>query len=207
MTRWIRTSMLLFALFAPGAYGQEVVRQDELLASDRPEAWALRRSAATTLMTAFGETPALDKWQWLLAVDAGDIPRLDTEEQRVGLNGQKIEDLNKSPVFARLRASVGLPAGWVGELGYTPPLVINGAQARDLFDLAIGHRLITLGDLTLSIRAFGQHGGVQGDITCPASLAGVNELERNPYGCRAPSNDRVKLNDYGIDLTAGLDSV
>ena len=62
-------------------------------------------------------------------------------------------------------ASVGLPAGWVGELGYTPPLSINGAKAHDLFDLAIGHRLVTHGNLTLSLRAFGQHGSVQGDIT------------------------------------------
>ena len=204
MARLTWTSMLLLALFAPVANGQEVVHQDELLPSDRPEAWALQRSAATTLMTAFGETPALDRWHWLLSVDGGSIPRLSTEERRVGFNGEKIEDLNKSPAFARVRASVGLPAGWVGELGYTPPLSINGAKAHDLFDLAIGHRLVTHGNLTLSLRAFGQHGSVQGDITCPASLVGISDLELNPYGCQAPSKDRVTLNDYGIDLTAGL---
>lgn len=206
MARLTWTSMLLLGLSSTSAHAQEVVRQDELLRADRPEAWALRRSAATTLMTAFGETPALDRWQWQLAADAGAIPRLGTDERRVGFNGEKIEDLNKSPVFARLRASVGLPAGWVGELGYTPPVAINGAKSRDLVDLAIGHRIVTRGNLTLSLRAFGQHGGVQGDITCPASLAGVSDLDRNPYGCQAPSSDRVSLNDYGIDLTAGLNS-
>lgn len=204
MARLTWTSMLLLALSATCAHGQEVVHQDELLNPDRPEAWALRRSAATTLMTAFGETPELGRWHWLFAVDAGDIPRLSTEEQRVGFNGEKIEDLNKSPVFARLRASVGLPGGWVGELGYTPPVGINGAKASNLFDLAIGHRIMTRGNVTLSVRAFGQHGSIHGDITCPASLAGVSDLEQNPYGCQAPSNDRVTLNDYGLDLTAGL---
>jgi hypothetical protein len=204
MARMTWTSMLLLLLSATGARGQEVVRQDELLGPDRPEAWAMRRSAATTLMTAFGELPALGRGQWQVAVDVGAIPHLSTEERRVGFNGEKIEDLNKSPVFARLRASVGLPAGWVGELGYTPPLTINGAKAHDLFDLAIGHRLVTHGNLSLSLRAFGQHGSVHGDITCPASLAGVTDLDSNPYGCQARSNDEVTLNDYGIDLTGGL---
>jgi len=206
MARLTWTSILLLALFAPVAHGQEVVHQDELLPADRPEAWALQRSAATTLMTAFGETPLLDRWHWLLSVDGGNIPRLSTEERRVGFNGEKIEDLNKSPAFARLRASVGLPAGWVGELGYTPPVGINGAKARNLFDLAIGHRLITHGNLTLSLRAFGQHGSVHGDITCPASLVGISDLDLNPYGCQAPSKDEVTLNDYGIDLTGGLNT-
>jgi len=204
MARLTWTPIFLLALFAPVAHGQEVVHQDELLPPDRPEAWALQRSAATTLMTAFGEAPVLDRWHWLLSIDGGNIPRLSTEERRVGFNGEKIEDLNKSPVFARLRASIGLPGGWVGELGYTPPVGINGAKAHDLFDLAIGHRLVTHGNLTLSMRAFGQHGSVQGDITCPASLVGISDFELNPYGCQAPSNDRVTLNDYGIDLTAGL---
>jgi hypothetical protein len=206
MARLTWTSMLLLLLSATGAQGQEVVRQDEVLGPDRPEAWAMQRSVATTLMTAFGEIPALDRWRWQLAVDVGAIPHLSTEERRVGFNGEKIEDLNKSPAFARLRASIGLPAGWVGELGYTPPLAINGAKAHDLFDLAIGHRLVTHGNLTLSLRAFGQHGSVHGDITCPASLAGVSDLDSNPYGCQARSNDEVTLNDYGIDLTGGLTS-
>ncbi len=203
---WLQTVALGWIATCGHAFAQQVVRQDERLVSDRPEAWAMRRSAATTLMTSFGETPVLAPGQWSLAIDLGQVPRLDTEERRVGFNGQKIEDLNKSPVFGRARALVGLPAGWVAEVGYTPPVTIRGAKARDLVAVAIGRRVVARGEFTLSARVFGQHGAVQGDITCPQSLAGIVDIERNPYGCQAASKDRVTLNDYGVDMTAGVDA-
>ena len=186
-----------------GVLSENVLRQDELLASDRPEAWAMNYFAASSLMTAFGETPALRPYQWQAAVELGYIPRLSEEQQRVGFNAFKREDLNKSPVFGRLRMSLGLPAGWIAELAYTPPVTIDGTRPRDLIALALGHRLIEHGAYTLSARAFGQHGGAQGDITCPAELAGVEDSERNPYGCQAASDDHVTLNYYGVDLVSG----
>lgn len=199
--RWL--SMVSLCLATQLVHAQAVVRQDELLASDRPEAWAMNRVAASSLMTAFGEIPALEPWQWGLALEAGEVPRLSAVQRRVGFNGDKFEDLNKSPVFGRLRLRLGLPAGWIAELGYTPPLAINGARPRDLVALAFGHRLIERGGFSLSARAFGQHGGVEGDITCPAGLVGVADIEQNPYGCQAASNDRISVNDYGVDLTSG----
>jgi hypothetical protein len=56
---------------------------------------------------------------------------------------------------------------------------------------------------TLSMRAVGQVGEVQGDITCPARLAGVTDPAQNRYGCLAPSNDTFTTNYYGIDATLG----
>ena len=44
---------------------------------------------------------------------------------------------------------------------------------------------------------------MQGDITCPARLAGISDLQQNPFGCRAPSNDRFTLNYYAMELTSG----
>jgi hypothetical protein len=185
---------------------QTVVRNDEHLASDRPEAWAMNYFAASTLMTGFGATPALAAGRWSVDAIAGHIPRLGAAQQRIGFNGVKVEDLNKSPVFGRLRVMLGLPGDWVVELGYTPPLTINGAQPRDLVALAIGRRVFERDRFSLSLRAFGQHGHVRGDITCPARLAGVNDLLQNPYGCQAPSGDRIALNDYGIEATAAWTS-
>ena len=195
--------ILSLGLGAQSLSAQGVVRRDELLASDRPEAWAMQRVAAVTLLTGFGETPAMTPGQWLVALDLGEVPRLSTAQRRVGFNGEKIEDLNKTPVFGRLRLSLGLPAGWVAELGYTPPLASNGARPRNLVALSLGHRMIERGRFTLSGRIFGQHGAVEGDLTCPAELVGVGDLERNPYGCQAASDDRIALNDYGVDLTSG----
>jgi hypothetical protein len=187
-------------LAATGAAAQLVVHNDEDLSSDRPEAWAMNYMAASSIMTAFGQTPALGVWDWAVALDAAQIPRLSAAQQRVGFNGTKEEDLNKSPVFGRARLLLGLPGDWVAELGYTPPLKINGVQPRDLVDIAIGRRLFESDGFTFSGRIFGQHGRAVGDVTCPARIAGVGDPHVNPFGCQAPSNDQVTLNYYGFEL-------
>lgn len=199
-----RQLVLVCLLFcSQSSWAQSIFRQDEILAGDRPEAWAMNYLAATTLMTAFGETSTLAPRQWEIAVELSHVPRLSQAQQRVGFAGSKHEDLNKSPIFGRLRLTFGLPAGWVGELGYTPQVTIDGMRPRDLFAIAIGHRLLDRGRYTLSVRVFGQHGGAQGDITCPTELAGVEDSVRNPYGCQAASSDAVTLNYYGVDFVSG----
>lgn len=180
---------------------QDVFADRELLASERPEAWAMNYFTATTFMTAFGETPALQSGQWDLALEFGHIPHLDESQRTVGFNGFKNEDLNKSPVFGRARVTVGLPGRWVAELGYTPSVTIDGLQAHDLFALAFARRWIDRDRFTLSARVFGQHGSATGDITCPGELAGDPDPLRNPYGCEAASRDAIRLRYYGVDIT------
>ena len=68
--------------------------------------------AASSLMTSFGESPELRPGRWSVAAELGHIPRLSDAQRRVGFNGFKTEDLNKSPVFGRLRLWLGLPAGF-----------------------------------------------------------------------------------------------
>ena len=199
---WLSSLLLL----GQAAAAQTVVENNQSLASDSPEAWAMRYFAGTTLMTSFGETAKVAPWRWNAALDVGSIPRLSDAQQRVGFGGFKSEDLNKSPVFGRLRLGLGLPDEWVAELGYTPPLEIDGSRARNLVALAIGRRLLESDAITLSVRAIGQVGAVQGDITCPARLAGVTDPGRNPYGCQAPSQDRFTTNYFGIDATLGGDA-
>ena len=195
--------ILVFA--ARCAFAQPVpsVHQDENLASDRPEAWAMSYFAASTLMTAFGELPALAPGQWALEAELGLIPHLSDTEQQIGFRGFKKEDLNRSPAFGRLRARVGLPAGWIAELGYTPPLTIDGTRPRDLVSAALGRTFVERERWTLGARIFGQHGRIEGDITCPAKLAGVPDRNDNPSGCQAPSDDRFDLDYYGADVVAG----
>lgn len=201
-------SFLLPALLLSGlstiASAQTVHRGNEQLDPDRPEAWAMHYFTATSFMTGFGQTPTLPPGQWVAAVELGHIPSLSDQQQQVGFSGSKSEDLNKSPVIGRLRGLLGLPGGWVAELGYTPPVEIGGARPRALVAAAIGRLLLERGDFSLSARLFGQHGSVSGDITCPAELAGVEDGTINPYGCRAPSDDRLRLNYYGLELTPAL---
>lgn len=194
----------LVALLLAGAFGaqaQVLIEGRERLADDRPEAWAMNRASAASVMTAFGDaTP--DPWRWRLAGELAQVPHLDAGQRRVGFNGNKSEDLNKSPVFGRLRLLVGLPRGWSAELAWTPPVRHDGARAEDLFAVAMGRRWAIGGSSALTARVFGQHGRIEGDITCPARLAGIDDFAVNPYGCQAPSRDRVALNHYGLDLTA-----
>lgn len=187
-----------------GVAAQTVVDADERLATDRPEAWAMNYYTATSFMTGFGETPALRPGQWAAAIEGGHIPRLSDEQRQVGFIGSKQEDLNRSPVIGRLRVLLGLADGWVAELGWTPPLELDDARARDLVAVAFGRRLLERGDFSLSARVFGQHGSVSGDITCPADVAAIPPGPGNTYGCRAPSDDRLQLNYYGIELTPVL---
>jgi hypothetical protein len=184
------------------AGAQPVVHNDENLDPHRPEAWAMNYVGASTLMTAFGATPALAPWSWGAALDLGYIPRLSEAQQRVGFNGIKQEDLNRSPVFGRLRLILGLPGEFVAELGYTPPLSIDGTQPLDLVALSIGHRLFENDSFSLSMQVFGQHGRAQGDITCPARIAGIPDRDQNPFNCMAPSNDHIKLNYWGVEVTS-----
>jgi hypothetical protein len=196
---WLPALLLL----ADGAVGQTVIRDDRTVASDSPEGWAMRYFAGTTLMTSFGETEKLAPWRWSAAAELGSIPHLGDAQQHVGFGGSKKEDLNKSPVFGRLRLALGLPGEWVAEFGYTPPLQLAGSRARTVFAGAIGRRFIESEPFSLSVRALGQLGKVDGDITCPRRSSGEFDSLTNPFGCLVPSQDTFTTNYYGVDATVG----
>lgn len=197
-----RASLLLWLAWAATAGAQTVVRDEEILASDRPEAWAMNYVTAASLMTSGGAAPGPGAWR--VAGDLRHVPTLSRAQQQVGFGGAKAEDLNKSPVFGRLRIARGFADGWHLELGYTPPLRIDGVRVRDLFALAVGKQWMLPRAATLSLRAFGQHGSAHGDITCPAEVAGPFDAEANPFGCVAPSSDRIALNHYGVQGAAAI---
>lgn len=201
----LRTACLLACVAAAplaAAHDHFVIHNDEILEPERPEAWAMRYMTAATLMTSFGPVPALASGEWQVAGELGEIPHLDADQTAVGFNGIKGEDLNKSPITGRLRGWIGLPGGFVAELGWTPPVEIDGAKPRDLFSAAIGRRFVDAHGYTVSARMFGQHGAATGDITCPSDLVDVTDPDANPYGCvQRPSSDTLEMNYYGFDAT------
>jgi hypothetical protein len=207
VSKFARGCLPLLALcWAMPLHAQQVIADDELLESDRPEAWAMHYMTASTLMTSFGPVPALRPGGWQVAAELGEIPHLDHRQTVVGFNGTKPEDLNKSPVTGRVRGWLGLPAGFVAELAWTPPVEIDGAKPRDLWAAAIGRRVFDADGIVVSLRAFGQHGAATGDITCPDDLAGIQDFTINPYGCDAASSDTLSMNYYGLEATAALET-
>jgi hypothetical protein len=196
-----RTALALFCGFALAApvQAQLIDNSRERVALDTPEGWAMAWVTASSLMTGFGGTPTLAPGALSLSAELGSIPTLSEAQQRVGFGGLKDEDLNKSPLFGRLRAGLGLPAGWVLELGWTPPLKIDGARARELFALGLSRPLLERERWRLSLRAHGQYGQVQGDITCPRRLAGNPDRSINRYGCIEPSDDRIRMRYHALE--------
>ncbi|MBD8524907.1 hypothetical protein [Pseudomarimonas arenosa] len=197
---WITGTWLLLTSPVLPAQSLPVSEGVDRVGVHSEEGWAVRYVGASSLMTGFGALPELAPGEWLLAGELGHIPSLSARQQEVGLGGIKQEDLNKSPIFGRVRGWMGLPGGWVAELGYTPPLEIDGAKPVDLFAAAVGKRFSVGERAALSLRALGQHGAARGDITCSDHLVG-RDVEANPFRCARPSDDRIALSYYGLEAT------
>lgn len=176
----------------------------QALAFDRPESWAMARAASANLFTGFGPSPTTGLGDFSAGLEAGNIPSLSAADRMVGFNGTAEEDLNKVPVLIRPRIGIGLPASLTLEAGYIPPISMNGARSS-LFAAALGRPLVDMGIFRLSLRAFGQTGYILGDFTCPASAVYAgNDMTANPFGCHETSDDRVSINDAGLEVGAAL---
>ncbi|HRQ66346.1 MAG TPA: hypothetical protein PKZ76_16030 [Xanthomonadaceae bacterium] len=193
--------LLLWAgLVGPVAAQVEVgVRED--LAFDRPEAWAMAYLGAASLFAGLGPAEAIEAGTVRLGAEFGHIPHVSTERRRVGFDGLKLEDLNKTPVFGALRLQLGLPADFALELGWTPPVEIGGARPIGMHGIALERPLWQSEHWTLGARIYHQRGRVRGDITCDrATAAQPIGSPGNPFGCRAPSRDVFHLRQHGAEL-------
>jgi hypothetical protein len=190
---------LLAALAAP-AFPQILLDSTEDLAWNRPEAWAMKYFTAVSMMSDLGSSTELDRGAVSIAFEAGWVPSLSEEERRVGFIGSKVEDLNRTSVFGRLRTGYGLPAGWTITVGYVPPLEVEGVTP-EIFTLALGRAVLTRASWTLSSRVTAQVGELAGDLTCPADIVGSSDPAVNPDNCLEPSADEVTMDYTGIELT------
>jgi hypothetical protein len=139
-----------------------------------------------------------------LGLELGWIPELDRSQRRVGFEGTALEDLNKTPLLGRPRLLVGLPAGISAEVGWVPPVELNGGKAN-LIAAALERPFLESEPLTLGVRLYGQIGHATGDFTCSKAVAAQPPgSPGNPLGCNEPSRDTSTLNDAGAALTAGV---
>ena len=198
--------VLAFALLlvAWPASSQEIFAPVQELDFEDPEAWAMTFFTSATLQTGLGTVPERRRGEVTLGLELLTIPHLDTEQRTVGFGGFKEEDLNRSPVWARLRAEFGLGGGWGAVLGWAPPVELDGIKAS-LVSLAIEKSIMRRGPWTVGLRLYGQIGSAEGDLTC---TEGGDELfppgsAMNPFGCEAPSEDEIEMHYMGAELVAG----
>ena len=104
-------------------------------------------------------------------------------------------------MWGRLRARIGLPHRFALTLGWMPPAEIDGLEAN-LLSLGIEKVLLERDQWSLGLRAYGQVGETDGDITCKE---GEDETfppgsDENPFGCLAPSADEVTMEYLGLEV-------
>lgn len=195
----IATALALLA-GAAGAGAQLRLDTREELARSRPEAWAQRWFAAALAPSGFGPAEA-GRWRELdLAIDLASLPTLTREQRTVGFGGTKLEDLNRSPLVARPRARIGLPAGFALDASWLPPVEIDGARGN-LFALGLSRPLLEREGWRLTSRLWLQTGALEGDFVCPRAAAEAgDDAEANPYACAEASEDRMELDQAGLEL-------
>jgi hypothetical protein len=195
-------AVLLAAL--PAAAQPPVLRNDEELAFDRPEAWAMQYFTSVSFLGGFGPPERRRPGSVELDLELGWIPELDEEEREVGFAGTKAEDVNKAPVFVRPRVVVGLPRGFSLTAGYVPPVEVFDVEAH-LFALSLGRPLVETATWRLGARIHAQGGTVTSDITCPDEVVGSDDPRVNPSGCGEPSSDEITMRYAGFELAAARD--
>jgi hypothetical protein len=199
-----RTALLVLCLAGPSAaHAQPAVEDREALAFDRPESWAMKYFTSVSLPTGMGIPERLGNGRIALGFEGGLVPQLSDSQRRVGFDGTKLENVNKTRLIGRVRAKVGLPADFSLELAYVPPVSVGGARPN-IFGAAVGRPFALSPRWQLGLRAFGQAGTLQADITCSVGEAAAgSDVARNPFGCEAPSKDVLSQRLVGFEVTAG----
>jgi hypothetical protein len=199
-----RIAFLVLSLIGPSAaHAQPAVEDREALAFDRPESWAMRYFTSVSLPTGMGVPERLGRGRIELGFEGGFVPQLSDAQRRVGFDGTKLEDVNKTRLIGRLRAKVGLPANYSLELAYVPPVSVAGATPN-IFGAAVSRPFALSPRWQLGLRTYAQAGTLRADITCSrAETAAGADLARNPFGCETPSNDVLKQRLVGFEVTAG----
>ena len=199
MTRKLSTALALaLALFSGRAFAQPLIEATEELEFDEPESWAMKYYASLALLTGMGVPEAMGAGKIDLGFEGGLVPQLSEEQRRVGFGGVKVEDLNRTPFFGRIRGRVGLSETTSLELAYLPPIEIDGTKPH-MFSVAVGRPFDVGGSWKMGLRGYGHFGSIEGDITCSSE-----ELDGpNPYDCVAPSNDDLSQRAYGVEITTG----
>ena len=167
---------------------------------ERPEGWAMAFTTASSLNLGQSTPQKISPGELILSAELSSIPSLSKEQQKVGFNGLKDEDLNKSPIFGRMRISYGLPWDTTAEISWTPPFEIDGAKPENLWGLAFSRPFIELEKIGLGIRLFMTRGDVKADVTCSEEMVAIEPYTPgNLSGCIGISRDVLTVDHHGLE--------
>ncbi len=174
------------------------------LAFDSPESWGMKFGTTLAMFTGFGAPAAVEKGSLELGLEVALVPQVSDEQRRIGFNGTKLEDMNKSRFFARLRARLGIGGDWGATVGVVPPVELGGAKPL-MGSVSVGGPIVTTEATRIGVRAYGHLGRIDGDITCDAETvaAGVDPV-RNEAMCEAVSDDRLTQRFAGAEVSAAF---
>lgn len=200
----MRTLPALLLLLALPAAAQIPIDMSEDLDFDRPEAWAFKYFASVTMLGPFGVADAAPAGGWTLGLEGGNVPRLNEEQRRVGFGGLKVEDLNRTEIFGRVRAVAALPANVTLTIGYVPPIELDDVTPH-MLAVAVARPAWRGDRKRIGVRLHAQYGELDGDFTCTAAeaAAGADPLA-NPFGCEEPSRDTLKIGYVGLEAGAAF---
>lgn len=209
VTTWQRIAAAGFLVWLAGAgtiRAQNVLEVTEEIDFDRTESWAMKFFASLSALTSLGVPEPMGAGAIDVGFEGGTVPQLSEEERRVGFDGTKVEDLNRTRVFGRARAHIGVSDSTRVELAYTPPIDIDGVTPN-LFAVGLARPFAVTESFQLGARGYFQFGTIDGDITCSeAEAAAGPDPERNPLLCEAPSNDELSQRVLGGEIVAGYTS-
>jgi hypothetical protein len=173
----------------------------EQLDSDRPEAWAMNYFTSISLLAGLAPPANRGFGSVEIGAEVDWIPQLGKSERRVGFNGAKEEDLNKAPIFARPRLTLGLPWNIGLTVSYVPPIRVFGVEPH-LFAAALERPFYEHRPWTFGARLYGQLGQVEGAFTCPGDVASAPPgSSENPFGCERKSSDTATQRYGGLELS------
>ena len=175
--------------------------RSEELAFDRPEAWAMQYFMSASLMQGNGPPIGLQKGQFALGFEIGNIPHLSKEERTVGFNGTKEEDLNKAPLVARPLIHFGFTDRLSITASYVPPFEIFDGLKTHLVGASINYLLLDKPRWKLQLRGVGQWSEAKGDFTAPEEVVGIMDPEINPFFAIEPSRDTYLSETLTLDAT------
>jgi hypothetical protein len=185
-----------------GATSAAVFTNNYHISFERPESWALKYFASTSLLSGLPPPPVegYHLGSISMGLEMDWVPSLDAGQSRVGFDGQEPEALNKAPIFARPVVRLGLPGKFSVVIAAPPPLHAFGVTPH-LLAFGLERPILERQRWTLGWRGYGQVGSVKGVFTCPSSvLAFAPGSAGNPTECVGQSADVATLRYAGSEF-------